>query len=174
MTPPAMIGGMPLAPRTRPLVGRSTELERLRRSSGAAPAPSGAAALVSGDAGIGKSRLVAELAAEAREAGRLVLAGHCVGAGGDALAWLPFVELVGELARSSSTTFDAVLDRHPTLAVLHPSTSPSSTPADAGQVAEGVYALLTAAAEERPLLVVDRPPTGHPQLMGGYTSHSAR
>ena len=117
---------------------------------------------------------MAELAAEAREAGRLVLAGHCVGAGGDALAWLPFVELVGELARSSSTTFDAVLDRHPTLAVLHPSTSPSSTPADAGQVAEGVYALLTAAAEERPLLVVDRPPTGHPQLTGGYTSRSAR
>ncbi|HIZ98082.1 MAG TPA: AAA family ATPase, partial [Candidatus Janibacter merdipullorum] len=146
---------MPLAPRTRPLIGRASELERLRRSSGAAaPAPSGAAALVSGDAGIGKSRLVAELAAEAREAGRLVLAGHCVGAGGDALAWLPFVELVGELARSSSTTFDAVLDRHPTLAVLHPSTSPSSTPADAGQVAEGVHALLTAAAEERPLLVV--------------------
>lgn len=148
-----MIGSMPLAPRTRPLVGRSTELDRLRRSSGVAPAPSGAAVLVSGDAGIGKSRLVAELAAEASETGRLVVAGHCVGAGGDALAWLPFVELVGELARSS-TTFDTVLARHPTLAVLHPSTSADSTPADAGQVAEGVHALLTAAAEERPLLVV--------------------
>ena len=148
-----MIGGMPLAPRARPLVGRTAELDRLRRSSGAATVPSGAAVLVSGDAGIGKSRLVAELAAEANAVGQLVVAGHCVGAGGDALAWLPFVEIVGELARRT-TSFDDVLDQHPALAVLHPSTAPSSAPADAGQVAEGVHALLTAAAEERPLLVV--------------------
>lgn len=148
-----MIGVMPLAPRTRMLVGRTSELDRLRRSSGLGPGASGGAVLVSGDAGIGKSRLVAELAAEAGSADRLVVAGHCVGAGGDTLAWLPFVELVGELARES-TSFDRVLDLHPALAVLHPTTAPGSEPADPGQVAEGVHALLTAVAEERPLMVV--------------------
>ncbi len=148
-----MIGVMPLAPRTRPLIGRTAELDRLRRGSGAGTTPSGAAVLLSGDAGIGKSRLVAELAAEAGAAGQVVVAGHCVGAGGDALAWLPFVEIVGELARATST-FDDVRDRQPALAALHPSTAPGSTPADAGQVAEGVHALLTAAAQEQPLMVV--------------------
>ena len=93
-----MIGGMPLAPRTRALVGRTPELDRLRRSSGPGPVPSGGAVLLSGDAGIGKSRLVAELAEEARREGRLVVSGHCVGASGDTLAWLPFGELVAEIS----------------------------------------------------------------------------
>lgn len=148
-----MIEGMPLAPRTRPLVGRTVELDRLRRSSELGAGASGGAVLVSGDAGIGKSRLVAELAAEAGDAGRLVVAGHCVGVGGEALPWLPFVELVGGLA-GHTTTFDQLLEHHPGLAVLHPATAPTSPPADPGQVAEGIHALLTAAATERPLMVV--------------------
>lgn len=148
----AMIEVMPLAPRTRTLVGRTAELDRLRRSSGLGPGAPGGAVLVSGDAGIGKSRLVAELATEASAAGRLVVAGHCVGVGGEDLPWLPFVELVGELTRDPALA--ETLDAHPGLAALHPATAPDSAPADPGQVAEGVHALLTAAARDRPIVAV--------------------
>ncbi|MDW5598346.1 AAA family ATPase, partial [Conexibacter stalactiti] len=51
-------------------VGRAPELAALDADSGAV--------LIAGDAGVGKSRLVAELAQRARAGGRLVLIGECV------------------------------------------------------------------------------------------------
>lgn len=149
-----MIGGMPLAPRTRALVGRTPELDRLRRSSGPGPVPSGGAVLLSGDAGIGKSRLVAELAEEARREGRLVVSGHCVGASGDTLAWLPFVELVAEISEVAPDALAEVLAAHPALTALRPGSSTGHPAADPGLIAEAVHALLTTVALERPLLVV--------------------
>jgi DNA-binding SARP family transcriptional activator len=71
----------PLPPRLRqpaaaPFVGRAAELERLRRLWASARAGDGARlALVLGESGIGKSRLARELAAEARDAGAVVLHG---------------------------------------------------------------------------------------------------
>ena len=148
-----MMEGMPLAPRSRPLVGRDTELERLRRAGGVTDPDLGGGVLVSGDAGIGKSRLVAELAATAEDAGRLVVAGHCVGAGGAALAWLPFVEVVGQIARSTGA-LEETIRRHDALAAVQPGGTPEALDADPGRIAEAVHALLTTAAGERPLLVV--------------------
>ncbi|MBV8953577.1 MAG: AAA family ATPase [Solirubrobacterales bacterium] len=71
-----------------PLVGRKRELEHLealwRQAGDTAPVPeyvtprdSGRVVLVSGDAGIGKTRVVAEIARRAYEAGAFVLAGRC-------------------------------------------------------------------------------------------------
>lgn len=148
----AMIESMPLAPRNRALVGRDRELDRLRRVSGAADPVVSAAVLVSGDAGIGKSRLVAELAATAGDAGRLVVAGHCVGVGGQGLAWLPFVELVGELARTTSA-LEQTIEKYPALAALRPG-GDGEVDTNPGGMAEAVHALLSAAATEQPLLVV--------------------
>jgi DNA-binding CsgD family transcriptional regulator/tetratricopeptide (TPR) repeat protein len=59
------------------LIGREAELATLRRALEAARAGAGGAVLVSGDAGIGKSRLVAELRARAQTLGCLVLQGVC-------------------------------------------------------------------------------------------------
>lgn len=150
-----MIDVMPLAPRTRALVGRASELDRVRLSTGLDRRGSGAggAVLISGDAGIGKSRLVAEVAAEATAADRLVVAGHCVGVGGEGLAWLPFTELVGEIARETPA-LTQTLEAHPALAGLHSPLASGSTAADPAQVAAGVHALLSAAATERPVLVI--------------------
>lgn len=149
-----MIGGMPLAPRTRPLVGRTVELDRLRRSSGLDAAAPGGSVLLSGDAGIGKSRLVAEAAALADAAGRKVVAGHCVGAGGAALAWLPFVEIAGEIAAAAPEAFQSTLDTHPALAALRPGTTSAPSATDPGLIAEAVHALLSATAVHLPLLLV--------------------
>ena len=58
-------------------VGRSEELERLTEALAAVHAGSGRCILVSGDAGVGKSRLIAEVAARARSRGFRALTGRC-------------------------------------------------------------------------------------------------
>lgn len=150
----AMIGDMPLARRTRALVGRTPELARLRRGCGLDGTAAAAGVLLSGDAGIGKSRLVAEIAAEATDGSRLVVVGHCVGAGGAALAWLPFIELTAELETLVPDVVRETLDSHPALAALRPGGVSGPSPADPARVGEAVHALLTAAAREEPLLAV--------------------
>src|SRR6476469_3633836 len=56
--------------------------------------------LLSGDAGIGKTRLLAEICARARTAGWTVLVGHCLGEAGQSLPYLPFSEMLGRLEAS--------------------------------------------------------------------------
>src|SRR5256885_1371720 len=82
-----------------PFVGRSTELQTLRSRLPCAPGDGRRVALVGGETGSGKSRLVRELADEAAAAGVLVLCGAC-----DAVVrtpYGPFVEALGQLARGT-------------------------------------------------------------------------
>jgi len=60
------------------LVGRSAEMESLRSHLGRALEGNGSAVLVSGEAGIGKSRLCEEILAEAKSNGAAVARGWCV------------------------------------------------------------------------------------------------
>ena len=63
------------------LIGREAEFGRLRSALSAAQSGSGVVAFLVGEAGIGKSRLAAALAAEASATGALVLTGRAVPAG---------------------------------------------------------------------------------------------
>lgn len=155
--PAAMMNVMALSPRARPVVGRDADLHRLRGAVGLGPgAAQGGLVLVSGDAGIGKSRLVAELAHEAGTGGWLVVAGHCVGLSGSEMPYLPFTELLGELAAAASDVLDAVQQRIPDLGVLVPALARGVplAPPDAARLAEAVHACLTEVASRQPLLVV--------------------
>jgi class 3 adenylate cyclase len=67
-----------LAPPRTPLVGRDTEQANLRRAVDEALAGHGGLAFVAGEAGVGKSRLVTEIGAEAEARGMRVLTGYCV------------------------------------------------------------------------------------------------
>ena len=60
------------------LVSREPELAALGSALERARAGRASVVLIAGDAGVGKSRLVAEAAEEARAGGVLVLIGHCV------------------------------------------------------------------------------------------------
>jgi DNA-binding CsgD family transcriptional regulator/tetratricopeptide (TPR) repeat protein len=60
------------------LIGRETESRQLRSALGAAQDGMGRMVFLTGEAGIGKSRLAGELAAEARARGAMVLAGRAV------------------------------------------------------------------------------------------------
>ncbi|MEV7095619.1 AAA family ATPase [Amycolatopsis sp. NPDC051045] len=64
------------------LVGRAAELARLGETWRAAAAGRAGFVLVRGDAGVGKTRLVAELAGLARAEGAVVAAGRCFGTPG--------------------------------------------------------------------------------------------
>jgi predicted ATPase len=78
-------------------VGRGRELGQLERALDAARTGSGAAVLVAGEAGIGKTRLASELAARARDAGFEVLLGRSIDLIGTELPYQPFVEALRPL-----------------------------------------------------------------------------
>ncbi|MGX5654940.1 ATP-binding protein, partial [Geodermatophilus nigrescens] len=82
----------------RPLVGRAREIAALESAVDRAAAGRGSAVLVAGDAGVGKSRLLDELAARAAGRGLRVLTGHCVDLGEVGLPYLPFVDLLRPVA----------------------------------------------------------------------------
>jgi DNA-binding CsgD family transcriptional regulator/tetratricopeptide (TPR) repeat protein len=83
-----------------PFVGRTAAMERLAGALAAAGSGRGSTVLVGGEAGIGKSRVAAELVARARDQGWLVLVGHCIDLVGAGVPYLPVVEAVRSLRGS--------------------------------------------------------------------------
>ncbi|MDN5918948.1 MAG: AAA family ATPase, partial [Pseudonocardia sp.] len=138
------------------LVGRDAERAELTAVLGRAREGRAAAVLLSGDAGVGKSRLVTELAAEAAAVGTRVLIGRCLDVGEASLPYLPFTEVLAALRESTPDLVDsrAALRR----------LVPGSTPDDAAgptdrelarlQVFEAVLSALTEAALASPVLLV--------------------
>ncbi|MBD0282232.1 MAG: DUF2791 family P-loop domain-containing protein [Thermoleophilaceae bacterium] len=83
-------------------VGRDAELGTLLGALEQAQAGRGSVCLVSGEPGIGKSRLADEIAAHARERDLAVLRGRCWEAGGAPAFW-PWVQLLRGHIRSAET-----------------------------------------------------------------------
>jgi DNA-binding CsgD family transcriptional regulator len=76
----------------RPFVGRTEEFERLERALRRVQSGVGSTVLMTGDAGIGKSRLTSKLMTSARAAGFHVLVGRCIDLIGTELSYQPFAE----------------------------------------------------------------------------------
>jgi DNA-binding CsgD family transcriptional regulator/tetratricopeptide (TPR) repeat protein len=81
-------------------VGRVEELHRLAATLERAGAGEPGMVLLGGEAGVGKTRLVGELAGRAEAAGAQVLAGGCIELGEGALPFAPVVEALRPLARA--------------------------------------------------------------------------
>jgi predicted ATPase len=81
-------------------VGRTAELAQLCVALQDASTGRGTTMLVAGDAGIGKTRLVAELTKRAGADGALVLIGRCLDLVGSGLPYLPFAEAFRGLANA--------------------------------------------------------------------------
>ena len=91
---------VPAGPATaRPLYGRAAELRTLTAAWAAARAGHGRVVLITGEAGIGKTRLVTELARRADNAGARIAVGAGVDVGGEAPLAI-WQELVPQLART--------------------------------------------------------------------------
>ncbi|MFB9622649.1 helix-turn-helix transcriptional regulator [Nonomuraea helvata] len=97
------------------LVGRSAELAGLVRVLQSAAEGVAGVALVGGDAGIGKTRLTAELVSEARERGFHVLVGQCAELG-DSLPYLPLADAL----RGAEPVVREAAAAHPMLGQLLP------------------------------------------------------
>ena len=85
---------------TPSLVGRADELQRLDAALAAAAAGRGSTVLISGEAGIGKTRLAFELGERALKLGATVLRGRCIDLVGTGLPYLPLVEALRPLRGS--------------------------------------------------------------------------
>ena len=94
-----------------PLVARETELAALESALTAAAEGQGGAVLLAGDAGVGKSRLLAELTSRAERGGVTVLTGRCLDVEGAGLPYLPFVEALGRLPVSSASRLDDAMEQ---------------------------------------------------------------
>jgi DNA-binding CsgD family transcriptional regulator len=140
-------------------VGRAADVARLTGLLGVAEGSRDhGIAVLSGDAGIGKTRLLAEVAFRARSAGWTVLVGHCLGEAGQALPYLPFTEMLGRLESTSPDLVDRVITAHPQLARLVPGRRRSEAPVDEaierGDLVEAVHAALEDLGSDAPVLVI--------------------
>ena len=149
----------------KPLVGRGAELARLTTAVESARAGSPTAVLLSGDAGVGKTRLLTELCRRARDSGATVLVGHCVDLGAVGLPYLPFAEALrqlADLAGEDGPLAEAVRDRPALDRLITRPGRPAATPAAADDAArlqlfDAVAGVLGDAAEIAPplLLVIE-------------------
>src|SRR5919109_1956500 len=137
-------------------VGRSGELAELEAALRDAAERRPSLALIAGESGVGKSRLVQELIRRVGEDGAFVLSGDCVDLGEGELPYAPLVAALRPLLRDEHPALQAL----PTplwsaLGVVLPGLQERAAQADAAQasVFEAVLTLLEALGDERPVLL---------------------
>jgi ATP/maltotriose-dependent transcriptional regulator MalT len=158
----------------RPMIGRGAELNRLLDLVGlgdGAPSAPGApvsvanAVVISGDAGVGKSRMLAELRQHALDARWQVLLGHCLDFGDSALPYLPFTEAFGRLAGEDPELTERIVRAHPAVRRLMPgqrltgdagdeARSTVNEPMDRAGLFASVLAVLDELATRSPVLLL--------------------
>jgi DNA-binding CsgD family transcriptional regulator len=136
------------------LVGRDAELAQLRGLLQDAAAGRAVTGLVSGDAGIGKSRLVAEAMQIAERDGFTVLCGQCAEIG-DSVPYLPFADAF----RTAPPHIEKAIKARPVLSRLLPDGDGQAQEADwAGLARQQMFgaalSLLSELAADRPVLLV--------------------
>lgn len=157
-------GGVPplSLPSSGALVGRADDLATLARVVGlSSGAPESTAVLLAGDAGVGKTRLLAELTAEATRAGWRVLRGNCLDLGDSTLPYLPFTEMFGRLSADEPALGELLLADGPGLARLMPvrrrlggAGDPGTDRVERAELFDTVEQALRRIATDMPLLVV--------------------
>src|ERR1700722_9057665 len=144
------------------LVGRDGELTRLLGLLDDASEGRPSHALISGDAGVGKTRLVAELATRAADRGFLVLSGRCAELG-DSIPYLPLADALREGTTTPGAATEplvAALAARPVLGRLLPDRDAVAQPGGEvsglaqQQLFGAVLGLLAELAEGHPVLLI--------------------
>ncbi len=143
-----------------PLVGRVAELGRMRELLAEAESGQSVVILVSGDAGVGKTRLLTEFSGVAAGRGFTVLSGRCAELA-DTVPYLPLADALRGAATGSGAdgSLQDALATRPALARLLPDREISRQPGDLPGVAQqqlfgAVLGMLTELANANPVLLV--------------------
>ncbi|MEU9835666.1 AAA family ATPase [Streptosporangium sp. NPDC048047] len=131
------------------LIGRSAELDRLTAVLDSAAAGLAGVALVGGDAGIGKTRLVTELAERAEAAGFAVLVGQCAELG-DALPYLPLADAL----RGAPAELRAEIEARPVLGRLLPGGADLDAGTDSALTQQRLFGSMLGFLAARPVLLI--------------------
>jgi DNA-binding CsgD family transcriptional regulator len=143
-------------------VGRGSELDRLDGVLQRAAAGEPAVAIVAGEAGVGKSRLVAETLAARPPADARVLVGECSGFAPGSLPYAPIVRLLRTLVRSAAGDPDLHEGAQQALLLLLPELLPAGEattrgqdpPPEQAQIFSRLEAVFDMAAAAAPLVLV--------------------
>src|SRR3954469_8461993 len=165
-----IMDGVAVHTTSRTLIGRDAELTEIASLLGVRSSADSAAepvhVVLSGDAGVGKTRILVELRDLAVAEGWRVVAGHCLDFGDSALPYLPFSEVLGRLEAELPEVVERVAEAHPALARLQPGrrvmASSGGPPSgrvegemvDRADLFAAVHALLEEVAETSPVLLV--------------------
>ncbi|MEU8222692.1 AAA family ATPase [Kribbella sp. NPDC048915] len=144
-----------------PLVGRSSEMAALLSAVDDAKTRRAGAVVLSGDAGVGKTRLLDEVATGAHERGFGVLVGHCTDFGDAGLPYQPFSEIFGRLAGDRPDLVEGVLRNFPAIGRLLPAHRllsaapvPQEGQLDRAALFDAVLGAFTALSTSEPQLVI--------------------
>jgi DNA-binding SARP family transcriptional activator len=165
---PGTAGYVPMPPLLtdigRVFVGRTPELRRLAQLWTDVGGPTPKLVVLSGEPGVGKTRLAAEFARQVHAEGRMVLAGRCDEDLG--VPYQPFVEALRQFVdHTPATLLDRGLGRHggelvrlvPEIAQRRPDLPPplrSDPETERYRLFDAVAAWLGAASGDQPLLLV--------------------
>ncbi|OWY61996.1 hypothetical protein B7486_60780, partial [cyanobacterium TDX16] len=132
---PAVVGGIEL-------IGRQDELVLLDDALAGAETGRPSVVLVVGEAGVGKTTLVAEARRRAEAMGFVTASGGCADGSGD-LPLAPLRAVLHGLDHGTGDAFRTVVAAHPDLATLTPGIEASATgPADPGRLYADLLAVL--------------------------------
>ena len=158
----AILAGMATTPGSA-FIGRTHELARLLELLEQVESGRPAVALVAGEAGVGKTRLLAELAARASRGGARVLVGGCLQVGDVGLPYVPFIDAFRDLGTrpDEAELVAPLVAAVPGLGRLLPAARedgaeppPSGDGFEQVQLLDGVLTLLDRLAERAPLVLV--------------------
>ena len=152
-----MIGVVPRRVSSPIFVGRVAERAALSEALERAAAGQPGIVLISGEAGVGKTRLLIETMTLAAAMGVTAVRGICVDVAAGSLAYAPFVDIVRELHRDGLTA-SLTASMRAEIGRLVPETATERGEPGAGQGGQGrlfaaVRDLLAVASASRPILV---------------------
>src|SRR3954465_3484518 len=123
-TETAIMDGVAVHTTSRTLIGRDAELTEIASLLGVRSFGDSASepvqVVLSGDAGVGKTRILVELRDLAVAEGWRVVAGHCLDFGDSALPYLPFSEVMGRLTTNFPELIESITAERPVLRALQP------------------------------------------------------
>ncbi|PZS14879.1 MAG: LuxR family transcriptional regulator [Pseudonocardiales bacterium] len=141
-----------------PLIGRATELETLLAAVQNASEGVASVVVLDGDAGVGKTRLLGELARKAADRGVLTLIGHCVDLGDAPPPYLPFTEAFGRFGSGRPEDAEELVAAYPAIERLLPRRGPIGRDAgdrvDRGELFESVLGALAWPTRRQPVLFI--------------------